>query len=722
MMRGAIIFGALLCVVATAQRIDHAGRILGDLQVPSAPILFNTPQADQILTTMQICPRTSAWNEVIENRPLLSNSAAMIAMIRSELASNRRNLRAFYEMNFVLVPVSQPLVPIDFVTYPDESDPGPYPIPTNMPIELWPVNTEGQTLDQWQRDALGWGGDRHGLIVQPGNGNLFETWQMKKLSTGAWQASNGAKFDLNSNALRPLGWTSGDAAGLAMFPALVRYDEVQRGSIEHAVRLVVKHTRREYIYPATHHASNPSTTDPNVPAMGQRLRLKASFVIPSTWTPEAKCVARAMKKYGCIVADNGNFFQISVTPDDRWPVGAFDNLWDIDVNQFEVVQTTGANEGPRSPNPPVANAGADRSGQVGAPVALPGATSGGTGQVSTLWTKYSGPGSVTFANPASASTSATFSAAGAYTLMLRASDAVHTPGFDAVVVTVTSGGAISNLTMTPNPVDGGYQATGTVTLALPAPSGGATVAITDTLSMLTPPATVVVPQGQTARSFSVAASVVNTAYVGNLIASYSGAQRVLSVTVQPGPAIQNLTLTPSAVTGGASSTGRVTLNKPAPTGGTTVSLTDSSAAVSMKATVKIPAGSTDIAFLVSTTPVASTLNANVTAAVPGSALGATLAVRTAALAAVAITPSTVTGGASATGTLTLNGVAAQGGASASLSDNSASASVPATIVIPQGQTSSQFTVATSAVASTAVATISASRLGVVRTTTLTIVP
>lgn len=582
MMRGAFIFGTLLCVVAPAQRIDHAGRILGDLQLPTAPILFNTPQADQILATMQICPRTSAWNEVIENRPLLANSAAMIAMIRSELASNRRNLRAFYEMNFVLVPNSQPLVPIEFVTYPDESDPGPYPIPTNMPIELWPVNTEGQTLDQWQRDALGWGGDRHGLIVQPGNGNLFETWQRKKLSTGAWQASNGAKFDLNSNALRPLGWTSGDAAGLAMFPALVRYDEVQRGSIEHAVRLVVKHTRREYIYPATHHASNPSTTDPNVPAMGQRLRLKASFVIPSTWTPEAKCVARAMKKYGCIVADNGNFFQISVTPDDRWPVGAFDNLWDVDVNQFEVVQTTGANEGPRSPNPPVANAGADRSGQVGAPVALPGATSGGTGQVSALWTKYSGPGSVTFANPASASTSATFSAAGAYTLMLRASDAVHTPGFDAVVVTVTSGGAISNLTMTPNPVDGGYQATGTVTLALPAPSGGATVAITDTLSMLTPPATVVVPQGQTARSFSVAASVVNTAYVGNLIASYSGAQRVLSVTVQPGPAIQNLTLTPSAVTGGASLTGRVTLNKPAPTGGTTVSLTDSSAAVSMR--------------------------------------------------------------------------------------------------------------------------------------------
>ena len=723
MMRGLAVVVAIGCSAwVAAERINHAGRILGNLQVPTVATLFNTPQADTILSTMQVFPRTSAWNEVIENRPLLANSAAMIAMIRSELASNRRNLRAFYEMNFVLAPNNQALVPISFVTYPDESDPGPYPIPSNMPIELWPVNTEGQTLDQWQRDALGWGGDRHGLIVQPGNGNLFETWQMKKLANGAWQASNGAKFDLNSNAQRPLGWTSGDAAGLAMFPALVRYDEVQRGEIEHAVRLVVKHTRRAYIYPASHHASNPSTTDPNVPAMGERLRLKASFVIPTTWTPQAKCVARAMKQYGCIVADNGNFFQISVTPDDRWPEGAFDNLWDVDVNDFEVIQTTGVNEGPRSPNPPTADAGADKTGPSGAPIPLPGIVGGGTGGLTKTWTKHSGPGNVTFANPNAASTSATFSSAGVYTLLLKAADSVHTPAYDAVVVTVTTGGAISGLSLNPNPIDGGYQATGTVTLATPAPGGGAVVNLSDTLSMFSAPANVTIPAGQTSQTFAAAASVVTATYTGSLIAAYAGSQRVASITVQPGPGIQGFTLTPSSVTGGASSTGRVTLTKPAPAGGTNVNLSDSSAAVTIKSSVKIPAGASEIAFLVSTIPVSTSLNANISASIPGEARGTVLNVKTAALSSVSVTPVQVVGGGSSTGTIVLNGLAAGAGAVVNLTDNRAAVAVPGTVTVASGASQGTFLVTTLAVATPTTATITASRLGVTRTCTLSVVP
>src|SRR4029453_14101131 len=124
-------------------------------------------------------------------------------------------------------------------------------------------------------------------------------------------------------------WTSGDAAGLPMFPALVRFDECERGMVEHAVRLVVKHTRRQYIYPATHYASVPTTTDPNVPAMGQRLRLKDNFNIPENWSKNEKTIPRGLKKYGAIVADNGNFFSISVTPDNRWPANAFSHLSSI---------------------------------------------------------------------------------------------------------------------------------------------------------------------------------------------------------------------------------------------------------------------------------------------------------------------------------------------------------------------------------------------------------
>ena len=148
---------------------------------------------------------------------------------------------------------------------------------------------------QWQQDVNNTGGDRHAIIVAPGAGSIWETW-LTKLTTSGWEASNGAKFDLNSNALRPAGWTSGDAAGLPMFPALVRYDECQRGMVEHALRIVVAKTRREYIYPATHYASSIPATSMNYPAMGQRVRLKASFVIPESWTIEEKAVLRALEK------------------------------------------------------------------------------------------------------------------------------------------------------------------------------------------------------------------------------------------------------------------------------------------------------------------------------------------------------------------------------------------------------------------------------------------
>ncbi len=148
-----------------------------------------------------------------------------------------------------------------------------------------------------------------------------------------------------------------------MFPALVRYDEAERGMIEHACRLVVAKSLKAYIYPATHYAS--SITNGNYPAMGQRLRLKSGFVVPSGWTKEEKAVLAGLKKYGAMVADNGNYFSISVTPDDRWPPRCFNDLTSISATNFEVIQTTGPNEGPRSPGAPVANAGPDQTVPVG---------------------------------------------------------------------------------------------------------------------------------------------------------------------------------------------------------------------------------------------------------------------------------------------------------------------------------------------------------------------
>lgn len=347
-----LVFPAVAC--AADKRINHESRLLGPLPTVDRPLLFNTPEADAVVAAMQIMPVDSPWNEDISRRPLLANSIAMIAQITGDLAPNRRTLRPFFEMNYVIVPDNQPVRPIKFTKYAEQSDldggtdaTGLYPIPENLPVETWPRGTGAQTLAEWQEDLKGKGGDRHSIIVQPGKGFIWETWLTKRVG-GAWQSANGAKFNLASNALRPAGWTSGDAAGLPMFPALVRYDECERGAVEHAMRLVVKRTRVGYIYPATHNASVGNLKDPNIPAMGQRLRLKAGFVIPPDWSKEEKAILGGFKKYGAIVADNGGFFSISVCPDNRFPEGCFDHISKVGIDNFEVIETTGAKDGPRS--------------------------------------------------------------------------------------------------------------------------------------------------------------------------------------------------------------------------------------------------------------------------------------------------------------------------------------------------------------------------------------
>ena len=296
------------------------------------PVLFNTPEADAILSALEVFPPDNPWNQIVEDWPLHPNSRNIIASIGAD-----KPFRYNPDMGFVLVPPGQKRVNLAKVAYPDESDKGPFPIPDNMPIEGWPVQAheakyKDWTLDDFQRNKGNYDEDRHGLVVDPVNRMLYEFYQAQKTDKG-WQASQASVFDLKTNKLRPDGWTSADAAGLPIFPAVVRYDELKRGLVEHAVRVSVVKTRRAYVAPATHYAS--PHTDQNYPRMGERIRLRRDFDV-SGFSPEVQAILKGLKKYGMFVADNGIDWAISVAPDERIPV-MHEELRKIKGSDFEVV-------------------------------------------------------------------------------------------------------------------------------------------------------------------------------------------------------------------------------------------------------------------------------------------------------------------------------------------------------------------------------------------------
>ncbi len=297
------------------------------------PILFCTPEADAICSALEVFPADNPWNLVVSDWPLHPNSKNIIASIGAE-----KPFRYNADMGFVLVPPDQPRVEVKVTDYAGESDKGPFPVPANTPIEGWPADYQRQasgkslTLDDVQRDVLKQGGDRHASVVDPVHRMLYEFYAMKKTDHG-WQAAQCSIFDLKSNQLRPDGWTSTDAAGLPIFPATVRYDELQRGLVEHALRVTVVKTRRAYVAPATHFASPHE--DENLPRMGERIRLKQDFDI-SGFSPQVQAILKGLKKYGMFVADNGIDWAISVAPDPRIPV-LHDELRKIKGSAFEVV-------------------------------------------------------------------------------------------------------------------------------------------------------------------------------------------------------------------------------------------------------------------------------------------------------------------------------------------------------------------------------------------------
>jgi hypothetical protein len=266
-------------------------------------------------------PSNNPWRKNISKLPVSPLSSAYIASIGANVNLHPdfgSNLT--YGIPYAVVPATQPKVAIHFTAYGDQSDPGPYPIPPGAPVEGGASST----------------GDRHVLVVQSGSCKLYELYNAQPNPDGSWNAGSGAVFNLRSNKLRPNGWTSADAAGLPIFAGLIRYDEIRRGYINHAIRFTTPDTQAGFIHPATHFAS--SSSNPDLPPMGLRVRLKASFDI-SHFPRVARIILQAMKTYGLILADNGSPWYFQGATDPRWNDNALDTLKSVPGSAFEAVQT-----------------------------------------------------------------------------------------------------------------------------------------------------------------------------------------------------------------------------------------------------------------------------------------------------------------------------------------------------------------------------------------------
>jgi hypothetical protein len=297
----ALAAGAMLIGVASA----HA------LRVPVAP-------------KCSVFPATNAWNARVDALPVVANSAQMIQSIGVGVGLHPDFGSGLYDgqpigIPFDVVSKKTPRSKVSF-DYADESDKVRYPIPATVHIE------GGRKSD----------GDRHALLLDKDACRLYELFALYPRA-GGWHAGSGAVWNLRSNALRPAGWTSADAAGLPIFPGLARYDEVARGVIDHALRFTASRTRQAYVYPARHYAS--SSDDPALPPMGLRVRLKAGVDI-SGFPKQTRIVLQALKTYGMILADNGSNWYVSGAPSPKWSNDDLHSIGRIHGSDFEVVDTS----------------------------------------------------------------------------------------------------------------------------------------------------------------------------------------------------------------------------------------------------------------------------------------------------------------------------------------------------------------------------------------------
>jgi hypothetical protein len=296
-----VLICAVVALVAATGGAAHA------LRVPAAP-------------RCPVFPKSNPWNRRVDKLPVASNSAAVIASIGASTGLHADFGSGLWQgkpigIPFDVVVRKTPRSRVSF-EYSDESDHVGYPIPKGVHIEG--------------------GSDHHALLVDKSSCRLYELGGLQR-SGGRWHAWAGAAWSLRSNKLRPAGWTSADAAGLPIFPGLARWDEANRGVIDHALRFTVQHTRRAYIYPARHYAS--SLTDPDLPPMGLRVRLKASFDV-RPFPRQARIVLVALKRYGMIVADNGSNWYISGAPNKGWSNDQLHTLGKVTGSDFEVVDTS----------------------------------------------------------------------------------------------------------------------------------------------------------------------------------------------------------------------------------------------------------------------------------------------------------------------------------------------------------------------------------------------
>jgi hypothetical protein len=305
---------------ASAQAAATARATAKATPKPTARTISTKPPAPSgprtILGGCQVFPANNPWNQNIANAPVNPMSATYIASINStkqflhpDFGSNPT-----YGIPYTIVPASQKFVPITFNAYGSESNPGPYPIPLNAPVES--------------------GSDRHVLVLDSGNCHLYEMYNAQQSGSG-WVCASGAVFNLSSNALRPNTWTSADAAGLPILPGLALYSEVAAAVINHALRFTVADTQSGFIHPATHQAG---VSNSSLPPMGLRLRLKASFSLAG-FNGEALVILRALKTYGMIVADNGSSWYISGSTDSRWNDNNLNELKSVPGSAFEAVET-----------------------------------------------------------------------------------------------------------------------------------------------------------------------------------------------------------------------------------------------------------------------------------------------------------------------------------------------------------------------------------------------
>lgn len=315
-MTGTVRLGARSLMVALAALALGAAGLPPQAGTPDLG-----PNAD--LRGRRPFPADNPWNQPVDRAPVDPNSDALIRSIGLDkpLHPDFGTLYAGAPSGipYVVVSGTQRKVPVAF-QYGGESDPGPYPIPPDAPIEGGSNAT----------------GDRHVLVIDRDHWKLYELFGARPAPNGAWRAGSGAVFDLASNALRPAGWTSADAAGLPIFPGLVRYDEVMgRGAIHHALRFTVLRSRRGYVFPARHFASR--RTSPDLPPMGMRVRLKAGYDI-SRFPRPARVILQALKTYGMFVADNGSDWFLSGAPDPRWSDEELAALKRVHGRDFEVVK------------------------------------------------------------------------------------------------------------------------------------------------------------------------------------------------------------------------------------------------------------------------------------------------------------------------------------------------------------------------------------------------